>query len=307
MKLTLVQPGLKRATDFLLANQGKDSGWGYIPGQQSYPEPLSYALLALQKIGTLEEKKQRENLALGWLTARTNTVGALSLETKVTAPVDLGCLDNWGTIVAFYALRKLNLGAELSARYLQYLLNSRGNQIDKKGAADLKLNGDLLAWSWARGTASWVEPTAYALLALKANDLKQHERVKIGEVYLLDRACYEGGWNYGNKEVLGVILEPMPTNTCFALLALQDIDRNHETIKKSVAWLEQEIAARQSSMLLALGSLCLDIYGRPVDKWLENLLVRQEENGSWRSNIHLTALAALALQTQTEQKNIFKL
>ena len=182
-----------------------------------------------------------------------------------------------------------------------------GNLLDKKASQELKLNGDLQAWSWARGTASWVEPTAYALLGLKAKGLKGHGRVQVGENFLFDRACYDGGWNYGNKEVLKVVVEPMPTNTCFALLALQDADRNHETIKKSVAYLEQETAARQSSLLLALGILCLEIYGRPVEKLVAGLLSRQQENGSWRDNIHLTALAALALQTAVYEQNIFKL
>ena len=221
--------------------------------------------------------------------------------------LDLQEVDNWGTIIAFYVLRKLDLSVELRQRHLAYLLNTYGNQIDKHTSEMLKLNGDLRAWSWARGTASWVEPTAYAVLALKANQMRDHERVKVGEAYLLDRACYDGGWNYGNKEVLQVKLEPMPTNTCFALLALQDTDRNHEVVKKSVTYLEQEIAARQSSMLLALGAMCLSIYERPVEKLLQQLMARQQENGSWRDNSHLTALATLALQIGATQQNIFKL
>lgn len=302
-----LQQGLQRAVEFLSASQAVDGGWGYGRGKQSYAEPTCYALLALAQSESASEKAQWQERAITWFAAHTNQAGAIIRLPQPNGAVDLNVFDNWGTLIAFFTLQKLGLGTELRERYLKYLLNSRGNLLDKKVSQDLKLNGDLQAWSWARGTASWVEPTAYALLALKANGMKTHERVQTGEAFLFDRACYDGGWNYGNKEVLKVTIEPMPTNTCFALLALQDADRNHPVIKKSVAYLEQEMSARQSSLLLALGILCLDIYERPVEKLLADLLARQQENGSWRDNVHLTALAALALQATAYEKNIFKL
>lgn len=301
-----LQPGLQRSLDFLTASQGKDGGWGYVVGKQSYAEPTCYALLALATADAtgVSEKQTR---ALAWLTAHTNQVGALSLSNQPNITNDLSTFDNWGTLLAFFTLQKLGAGGELRERYLKYLLNSRGNMLDKKVREELKLNPELQAWSWARSTASWVEPTAYALLGLKANGMRDHERVKTGDAFLFDRACYDGGWNYGNKEVLQVVLEPMPTNTCFALLALQDADRQHEVITKSVAYLEKELAARQSSLLLALGSMCLNIYGRPTEPLLTALLTRQQDNGSWRDNVHVTALGALALQAGMGQHNIFKL
>jgi hypothetical protein len=305
MHHTQLQPSLQRALDFLNTSQAPDGGWGYARDKQSYAEPTCYALLALARQSP--DFQTRAQRSLTWLTAHTNQVGALTLVAQPKSNADLETFDNWGTLIAFFALQKLGLGAELRERYLQYLLNTRGNLLDRKASQELKLNGDLQAWSWARGTASWVEPTAYALLGLKASGMKAHERVQVGESFLFDRACYDGGWNYGNKEVLKVVLEPMPTNTCFALLALQDADRQHETIKKSVAYLEKEIATRQSSLLLALGILCLAIYERPVEPLLTSLQARQQDNGSWRDNIHVTALAALALQTAVEKKNVFKL
>lgn len=302
-----LQQGLHRAVDFLSASQENDGGWGYARGKQSYAEPTCYTLLALTQDNTSDKQSERQKRALDWFAAHTNQVGAITRIHQTDKAVDLDAVDNWGTMVALFTLQKLGIGAELRERYLKYLLSSRGNFLDQKVSQELKLKGDLPAWSWARGTASWVEPTAYALLAFKASGMKAHERVQAGESFLFDRACYDGGWNYGNKEVLKVVIEPMPTNTCFALLALQDADRNHETIKKSVAYLEHEVAERQSSLLLALSILCLEIYGRPVEKLLSGLLSRQQENGSWRDNIHLTALAALALQTAVHEKNVFKI
>ncbi len=306
MNPTELQNSLHRALEFLTTSQEKDGGWGYACGKQSYAEPTCYALLALMTRGGERPTAQSER-ALSWLTAHTNQIGALTVTAQSQGAMDLNTIDNWGTILGGFVLQRLGIGAELRERYLKYLLNSRGNSLDKKVGQELKLNAELQAWSWARGTASWVEPTAYALLSLKANGLREHERVKVGEAFLFDRACYDGGWNYGNKEVLNVVLEPMPTNTCFALLALQDADRKHEVITKSVAYLVKELAERQSSMLLALGALCFDLYERPVEKLLVSLLARQQENGSWRENVHVTALAALALQATVHKKNVFKL
>jgi hypothetical protein len=301
-----LQDGLQRALAFLAAGQGNDGGWGYVCGKQSYSEPTCYALLALTAANS-DEAAERSARAVSWFAAHTNQGGALIVAPQANGGTDLNLFDNWGTILAAFTLQRVGLGAELRERYLKYLLYARGNLLDKKVGQELNLNPDLQAWAWARGTASWVEPTAYALLSLKANGLSDHERVKTGEAFLFDRACYEGGWNYGNKEVLKVVLEPMPTNTCFALLALQDADRKHEVITKSLAYLEQELSVRQSSLLLALGILCFDIYARPVEPLMAHLLARQQENGSWRDNVHVTALAALAFNAVVYKKNIFRL
>jgi len=40
---------------------------------------------------------------------------------------------------------------------------------------------------------------------------------------LLDRKCEDGGWNYGNRRVWGVVLPSYPETTGVALLGLQDV------------------------------------------------------------------------------------
>src|SRR6266545_7968 len=153
---------LTRALDFLAARQQADGGWSYAAGTQSFPEPTCYALLALADAA---DKEQRETRALAWFTKHLTPSGALALEG------DPNGFDNWGTILAFFTLRRLNLGAGLSERCLRHLLRARGNLLDAETSKTLKLDGSLRTWSWAMGTASWVEPTAYALIALKAHGL----------------------------------------------------------------------------------------------------------------------------------------
>ena len=296
---------LHKAQAFLAALQNKDGGWGYTAEKRSYAEPTAYSLLALANYGEAAEREQRASRTLQWLAQQTGRAGVIELEKRAQPEIDN--FDLWGTIISYFVLTKLKIGSELSANYLKFLMQARGNKLNPQDVKGLNLDPALQGWSWVMGTASWVEPTAYALLALKSNGMQADERVRMGQEFLFDRACYEGGWNYGNKEVLAVKLDPMPTNTCFALLALQDADRQHEVIRKSLAYLEDEISQRQSTMLLALGALCLNIYGHPTQSLISSLIKRQSENGSWRDNVHLTSLAALAIDNEVNQRNIFKL
>src|SRR5690606_20384206 len=54
------------------------------------------------------------------------------------------------------------------------------------------------AWSWMEGTFSWVEPTAYCLLALKrarrAGLPVDASRIADGDRLLFDRVAAAGGW-----------------------------------------------------------------------------------------------------------------
>jgi hypothetical protein len=89
----------------------------------------------------------------------------------------------------------------------------------------VEFNPALTGWGWRDGTSSWIEPTAHAILALKraAPHYKSEEltrRLLAGERMLLDRRCADGGWNYGNRKVLGVNLPSFPETTALALLAL---------------------------------------------------------------------------------------
>ena len=98
-------------------------------------------------------------------------------------------------------------------------------------------------WPWKEGTSSWVEPTAHALVALKkvarkkveaqksaVNITSLSERVRSGEAQLLDIRCRDGGWNYGNRTVLGDDLRSYPETTGLALLGLQGVKGAEKSI-----------------------------------------------------------------------------
>lgn len=79
-------------------------------------------------------------------------------------------------------------------------------------------------WPWLRGTSSWVEPTAHAIVALRlaaAHHPGVEARVRDAEELILTRKCRDGGWNYGSRRALGIDLPSYPETTALALLGLQ--------------------------------------------------------------------------------------
>lgn len=84
-----------------------------------------------------------------------------------------------------------------------------------------RLDFRIQGWPWFGATSTWVEPTAWAMVALRgAGCPENHPRLIAARAYLADRACPSGGWNYGNPHVLGQDLEALPLPTAAAVIAL---------------------------------------------------------------------------------------
>ena len=129
-------------------------------------------------------------------------------------------------------------------------------------------DNSLQAWSWIDGTFSWVEPTAWCLLALKQWSATpgasgDRTRIVVAEQMLLDRCCAKGGWNYGNANMLGQDLKPFVPTTALTLLSLR-IESLPE-VARSVAFLEREATSERSGTALALALMALRAYGRSTD------------------------------------------
>jgi hypothetical protein len=83
-------------------------------------------------------------------------------------------------------------------------------------------------WPWVPGTAAWVGPTSIAIMALEKEDRRQssseiRRRIEAGRVFLLGRACDEGGWNHGSSRPLGYPSDAYPETTGLALAALRGV------------------------------------------------------------------------------------
>lgn len=190
---------LDRAAGLLEALRNTDGGFGMRAGQPSEPEPTALAALALD-----------DQAARGWLVSAQAADGSFGL--------DVGPYRNdSATGLAALALPP-GPGRE---RALDHLERTRAERVEPSEA--VPLDADAIGWAWARGTASWTEPTARALLALR------HLRPGSGAIadgiaLLRDREAAGGGWNYGNRTVLDEDLPPYVQTSAIALIALRGAD-----------------------------------------------------------------------------------
>ncbi len=118
-------------------------------------------------------------------------------------------------------------------------------------------------WSWYPGTAAWVAPTAFTLLALEAaaGELPEAaERIALGRRFLLARVCRDSGWNYGTPNVLGVDAPSYPETTGVALLALTG--ESAPAVARALTKAEAALAGPVSAQAFAWLTLALAAHNR---------------------------------------------
>jgi len=289
------------ALEFLLASQNKDGGWPYSIGVQSYPEPTCYSLLSLFTVEealspSIRNLVASKDLGVLWLGNHLDANGALVLDND-SAP-------NWGTSLAVLTFSFVQADIALRDRAINYLLSFKGLPLEPNPIAPM--NTQLIGWPWVSNTFSWVEPTSYAILALRQAGYAAHPRVAEAERLLLDRVCVDGGWNYGNPIVFDKVLDAFVPTTAWALMALHDVAAAKEAVERGLAFLQQATKQYPSTLSLALTILCLNLFEEQTEPFVSLLLERQQVDGSWRHMIHLTALSVLALQSVWGGINVFK-
>lgn len=156
----------------------------------------------------------------------------------------------------------------------------------------------LRGWPWFDGTFSWVEPTAWALIGLKklaAARPSDAVEARIGEAerMLADRVCREGGWNYGNSNMLGADLEPHVPTSALGLIALRDRS-NLPAVAKTLAWLEANRLRERSAMALGLARIALGLFDRSSDD-VEEALEMEWRKSRFLDNVHVAAIVLYAL------------
>ncbi len=252
---------LESRLKFLRQAQNADGGWGYFPGKQSWFEPTTYAMLALQgRPGSEESLKSAFKLLRSWQTpdgsSRPN--GQVEDGTWVTAQaVTLACVrgiyDDKVRSSVDWLLRVVGAESSLAMRAAAFfhLLKTK---------ADVSHEG----WPWRDGNASWIEPTAQALMALKkvSKNYRSPEldrRVADGEALILSRRCSDGGWNCGNPNVLNYDLPSYPETTALALLGLQG--RSRTELDQPLALAGRFRAETRSSLARAWLVIALRCHG----------------------------------------------
>jgi hypothetical protein len=212
---------------------------------------------------------------------------------------------SWTTALAICVLNSANDSSGARERGQSWLLKTKGREGGwfwrwKFKLADraVRFDPDRYGWPWLSGSASWVIPTAFSVIAIKqftacSRTEVSERRIRLGVEMLLDRTCVDGGWNSGNSVVYGVPLRPHVEATAIALLALQD-ERRTETIQRSLAWLKQQATVINSRSSLAWCILSLFVYQEPVEELKNRLATIMGDGRDIRNNATLaTALLAL--------------
>src|SRR5579872_954516 len=283
---------------FLLGAQNGDGGWGFHSGSASRAEPTAWALMALAESGAT----QREGVerAAKFLSGAQLPDGSWASSPEQSE-------GSWVTALAGLALLGRESASESVARSVAWLCKElpgearfwrKTVQRFWSNPSQTKQDDSLYGWSWTIGTASWVEPTAYAIFLLRGAPsaivpASAQQRIRTAEAMLYDRMCPGGGWNCGNPMVYGVPGEPQVTSTAWALLALTAHPERPE-VQQSLSWLEGNSRAIHSPGSAALAVLALNTYHRPCAALSESLRgLYEKQELEW--NVAETAWAALAL------------
>jgi hypothetical protein len=212
---------LRRRLDLLLRTQNDDGGWGYFPGRRSWLEPTACAMLALDGRADAAVPDRAWRLVESWQLPD----GSWRPGADVAGP---------GTWVTALGVHLCCVRGEFDDRFrrgVAWLLGTQGREGNwfarfitalRPGEPDNDLTHH--GWPWLRGTSSWVEPTAQAIVALRLaapHHSGVEARVRDAEDLILSRRCRDGGWNYGSRRALGIDLPSYPETTALALVGLQ--------------------------------------------------------------------------------------
>lgn len=283
----------------LIALQNPDGGWGAAQGKRSNTETTSLAVGALHSIGehSINDRILRGTL---WLAGHQNPDGSWRLNDVTTA-------GSWTTALAIVALAEFPEHRNRVLDAAKWLVAQEGSKpgilaeliLWATGKSNInRLNKDLIGWSWVPNSFSWVEPTSYALIALKKtrsllSEKQVDERIQQGNALIYDRMCNGGGWNYGNSKVLDYALWPYPDITAVALIALQD-RAGEAANQESLQSLRKTAEQANSGLASSWAAICLSLYGQDTTEWQKRIEKRFNETG-FLGEAKTLALALLGL------------
>jgi hypothetical protein len=280
------------ASSFLLTSQNSEGGWGYAPGQQAVVEPTAAAALALSSDPNARESYRR---ALSWIEAAQHRDGGWGLNPE---DGESGWQTAWASLALAHAgvdWGAVDRGAAwlLAAELLDEMHGEDLGSYHENFAVDPNLRG----WPWQPGGASFVEPTALAMLALHKVPATEEIRARLDEAvtYLQDRRCRGGGWNVGNPVMFGKAYPPRAHPTAWVLLALARIAPQAIVPEDRVALLA-DMNTDGGALALAWGVLALTALGTGDTLMTTRLATLQAPNGGWNDNPYHTAAALMALQ-----------
>jgi hypothetical protein len=290
------QAVVSRLLDVLIASRNPDGSWGYLPGKAGRLEPTSWAMLALLDCGV--PRRDVDQAAAVAVLSRWQRPGGLLADVPHVSP---NLAFNGLAALALRRMRELEPAAlfgheRVEADLLGGITATKGIRTAMSDV--MRQDNRLQGWPWIDATFSWVEPTAWCLLALKRarrdmGSVRLEARIDEADRLLIDRCCKAGGWNYGNSNVFEQDLHPYAPTTAVALMALQD-RRNALEVTRSLEWMTANATQEISGMALSLALLTAVVYRRLAEP-IEQLLCDDVLQTGLLGNLATVSMAAVAL------------
>ena len=233
------------------------------------PEPTALAAMALG-----------DDDARTWLTEHQRPDGGLVLTAGAV-------VSNAATALGALALPP----GEARERALDHVIANQAQRLaaNPNSPHDPNLRG----WGWTPDTFGWVEPTAHAILALQVLRPSAGSPLLDGLAVLADRECVGGGWNYGNRVVLGVDLPPYAQTTAVALVALQGAEP--ELFVRGLTALDRLWRAeRRGGLSLAMALAAFRLADEPVAREVERELDAELDRTGLLDDVVALAWTAIA-------------
>lgn len=278
--------------DFLIATQHTSGGWGYAPGFNPTVEATSAVLLALRSESVAVEAYQR---GLEWLRQGQNPDGGWGYS--------LGDSEsNWATAWALLALKKADGFEDEIHRGVKWLLEVKPSPYARENLDFLnqpisKDDPIQNSWPWQPGELTWIEPTAYTILALKdlSVDAATKLRMDAGISYFQRQRCLQGGWTVGDPLMFESALPAHVHTTAVVLMAMMAY--SPDSIQpEDILELRRDMQEDGGALAFSWGLLVLRTLGEEEESSFAHLFEIQGSNGDWNDNPYTTALAIMAIR-----------
>lgn len=262
MNMRTASPPRKAPLPILQARQNADGGFGYRAGQSSWLEPTAWVALALHGRAEMDR-------AMAWLAPLQLAGGAWPAHREAAR-------ESWATslVIVLKCLRgEFDEGWK---RGVEWLIAAEARRAPDPSWLERLLHREdavvqdrsLRGWPWTPGAVGWIEPTVHAVRALDHSRLRYRQpplaaRIETGVRMILDRQCRDGGWNYGNKRVLGEDLESFPECTALALIGL--IGRSEPQVGRGIECALDHWKRGPRGLAQALLRIAFRMHGVPFD------------------------------------------
>jgi squalene cyclase len=280
--------------EYLISAQNSDGGWGYFINQPSTVEATASSILSLSSFAEYDDTRER---GLNWLRDTQNSDGGWGIKQHDSQ-------SGWQTSWALLALNSSSGDPQAIQAGVNWLRkfgfsSLEDNETNKLIQKQFNIDTNLSGWTWQPGQASWIEPTAMALLALhQTAQISEEDQMILEAVqYLDDRRCQGGGWNFGNPVMFNKPLPSRIHHTALCIITLSQV-APELVLEDDKQTLNELLRDEQRPLGFAMGILALKSMEQDTTSYQDKLVSLQESDGSWEGNTHFSALALTAINSQ---------